>query len=224
MIEREEEIRSKLTALGEPGKGFAPEELEAIRQRVLEWGDNINETPDTSPAGLIRHAFGYRVADVARYNLATKTSPDLGHEMFSKHTIAAHVHDYMMERERQVARELGVADLLAEIAALRAEVERLTRERDEAKFSPLGDNHHNAHRCPYCSPDLVKRESAQNERLRDLSSRAETAEARVAVLEGALRVFAEHQFGGWDDDYLLGHGALCVGDFRRAAAALAVQP
>jgi hypothetical protein len=33
-----------------------------------------------------------------------------------------------------------------------AEVERLQKELAEAKFAPLGDNHHNAAACPYCNP------------------------------------------------------------------------
>jgi hypothetical protein len=30
-------------------------------------------------------------------------------------------------------------------------------------FSPLGDNHHNAAKCPYCNPDYVKQCEAQIE-------------------------------------------------------------
>lgn len=38
------------------------------------------------------------------------------------------------------------------IFKLRKQVAELTKERDEARFRPgLGDNHHNAAACPYCT-------------------------------------------------------------------------
>lgn len=39
-------------------------------------------------------------------------------------------------------------------ASLREQLARVTRERDEARFMPMGDNHHNAAACPYCGDPL----------------------------------------------------------------------
>jgi hypothetical protein len=38
------------------------------------------------------------------------------------------------------------------VRRLVATIAEVERERDEARFSPLGDNHHNAAACPYCTP------------------------------------------------------------------------
>lgn len=35
---------------------------------------------------------------------------------------------------------------------LEAEIIEMDRERRGERFSPIGDNHHNALLCPYCSP------------------------------------------------------------------------
>lgn len=46
------------------------------------------------------------------------------------------------------------------IDAQDARIAELEKERDEARFAPLGDNHHNAAKCPYCRPtfqDGIKR-------------------------------------------------------------------
>ncbi len=37
-------------------------------------------------------------------------------------------------------------------AELEQQVARLTLELSEARFRPMGDNHHNAAACPYCNP------------------------------------------------------------------------
>lgn len=50
-----------------------------------------------------------------------------------------------------------------------AELERLREELKEAKFRPLGDNHHNAAECPYCSGPVLD----ENERLRKKLNQAE---------------------------------------------------
>lgn len=39
------------------------------------------------------------------------------------------------------------------------EIARLKRELAQARFSPMGDNHHNAMLCPYCNP-LAQRPEA----------------------------------------------------------------
>lgn len=62
-----------------------------------------------------------------------------------------------------------------ELARLQAENEALRRERDEARFSPIGDNHHNALKCPYCNPGWVEQVAAR-----------EAAEAKAARLEETL--------------------------------------
>jgi len=48
-----------------------------------------------------------------------------------------------------------------ELSTMQREIDRVTAERDrlkkelaEARFRPLGDNHHNAALCPYCNPTL----------------------------------------------------------------------
>jgi hypothetical protein len=56
------------------------------------------------------------------------------------------------------------------------QIERLTIERDEARYSPMGDNHHNAAACPYCRPQfeaernqaLAKGAEEERERLREI--------------------------------------------------------
>lgn len=40
------------------------------------------------------------------------------------------------------------------------------RQRDEAKYAPVGDNHHNAAACPYCRPQFDKRIERLTEALR----------------------------------------------------------
>lgn len=64
------------------------------------------------------------------------------------------------ERQTWEAHQRNCVRVSAEIARLRAEVERLgalwireTRENERLKllvYAPLGDNHHNALDCPYC--------------------------------------------------------------------------
>lgn len=41
-------------------------------------------------------------------------------------------------------------DILSSLNNLEAEVTRLRQELADAKFSPMGDNHHNAAECPHC--------------------------------------------------------------------------
>jgi hypothetical protein len=61
------------------------------------------------------------------------------------------------------------------LTTARQRVAELEREVKEAKFMPLGDNHHNALKCPYCNPDqidpkalraTITSQSAEIERLR----------------------------------------------------------
>ncbi len=55
------------------------------------------------------------------------------------------------------------------LAALQSEVER---QLLEARYSPLGDNHHNAAQCPYCNPKYAALQS-EVERLRKVAEVAE---------------------------------------------------
>lgn len=64
-----------------------------------------------------------------------------------------------------------------------AEVERLQAER----FTPLGDNHHNAALCPYCSPKIraeLDRYSAAADKMRA------DKDAEIARLKERLRELA----------------------------------
>jgi hypothetical protein len=98
-----------------------------------------------------------------------------------------------------------------ETAALRAEVERLTRENNEARA---------------WAKNLTDRAG--------FKSRAETAEARVAVLEGALTKIAAWELPTteekWGDGSPMSYGAVHGTNGERefirgaAAAALAVKP
>lgn len=71
-------------------------------------------------------------------------------------------------------------EILLIVNQMREAREQAERERDEAKFSPLGDNHHNAAACPHCGDLLGK-----------AVDRAVTAEAcetqlRQAIAEAAI--------------------------------------
>jgi hypothetical protein len=62
-----------------------------------------------------------------------------------------------------------------ELARLRSALVEAQQERDEARYRPMGDNHHNAAACPYCG-DLLGR----------ARTRAEAAEQENARLREAL--------------------------------------
>ena len=57
------------------------------------------------------------------------------------------------ENDAVWAAKLIITERDATITALREEVKR-------ARFSPLGDNHHNALACPYCNPKQLDPEAA----------------------------------------------------------------
>ncbi len=84
------------------------------------------------------------------------------------------------------AREHRIAALVAELATATDRAEKAEKERDEAKFSPLGDNHHNAEKCPHCAP---KRAEALQK----------AADARQAEIVAWLRKDAE---AAWDDEQI----------------------
>lgn len=44
------------------------------------------------------------------------------------------------------------ASAILTAASMHAEIERLRIEITDARFAPLGDNHHNALACPHCNP------------------------------------------------------------------------
>jgi len=69
---------------------------------------------------------------------------------------------------------------LAENERLKAEVERLQL----ARWEPLGDNHHNAEACPYCSADRVAERARTTEMIRFLKVERDAALAEVERLHG----------------------------------------
>ncbi len=129
------------------------------------------------PAGLARYA---EVFTREIRECPPRTQDTEGGVCACVSVITAHVRRMLQERLDAKDEALSLRE---EREDYRKGIAELTAERDEAKFSPLGDNHHNAHRCPYCSPDIVKRENAQIERSREERRRAESAEARCARLE-----------------------------------------
>jgi hypothetical protein len=68
--------------------------------------------------------------------------------------------------------------------------ERLTIERDEARFSPMGDNHHNAAACPYCRPE-VEAERDQSRKQVEKAELYRMALARIGEQSGDPGVQAE---------------------------------
>jgi hypothetical protein len=66
----------------------------------------------------------------------------------------------------------------AVVLALLARAEKAEAERDVARFAPLGDNHHNALRCPYCNPEQI---DPAAERAARQCAEAERDHARKAV-------------------------------------------
>lgn len=99
----------------------------------------------------------------------------------------------MVEGANNVGLRTAIIGYQSIIASLKAENARLVKERDNYRFSPQGDNHHNALKCPYCNPGMV-----------DFEARATAAEAEREALREALAPFAEAQghFDGHvrDDD------------------------
>ena len=76
---------------------------------------------------------------------------------------AAEADAQTLRQEHEVDRlkaalKVAQATERAEIAeaALKEERERGRAELAAAKFAPMGDNHHNAAKCPYCQPQLAK--------------------------------------------------------------------
>ncbi len=63
----------------------------------------------------------------------------------------------------------------AECARLGAEAETLREQVADARFHPMGDNHHNAFVCPYCNPEKLD-PLAMRDEIREL--RRQLADAR----------------------------------------------
>jgi hypothetical protein len=81
------------------------------------------------------------------------------------------------------------------VPALLAALSAAERERDEARFRPLGDNHHNAAACPYCSPASeiasLRARAAALEAERDENEQAHLVEELRALRENeSLRALA----------------------------------
>jgi hypothetical protein len=57
-------------------------------------------------------------------------------------------------------------------------------EVEKARFSPMGDNHHNAAKCPYCRPELAKQDQEALALRTENAQQAEEAEAlRASIAE-----------------------------------------
>ena len=119
----------------------------------------------------------------------------------------------------------------AELYAARAELAELTRAATARTAERTGTD---SFACPECGPGVAVDEDRCCARCgRDTDGAYLLAlMSRVAELEEALRPFAETTFDEkcgdgtfiWDIDWIIEKdGALTVGDFRRAAAALAKE-
>jgi hypothetical protein len=72
-----------------------------------------------------------------------------------------------------------VRKLTPRLRTILTALERAERERDEARYRPLGDNHHNALSCPYCNPDRIDPKAAE--------AALAALKAEVVGVVGALR-------------------------------------
>jgi hypothetical protein len=77
-------------------------------------------------------------------------------EMARSFLASVEMNTDLLERERADVLQAVDAALASAPSAPQSEIERLKKELAEAKFAPLGDNHHNAAACPYCSPKLAQ--------------------------------------------------------------------
>lgn len=83
------------------------------------------------------------------------------------------------------AHDTGDVPLSAQVRAafvtMSAEIEKLKLDLANAKFAPIGDNHHNAAACPYCSPKLPS--ASQEEPTQATRIALEMAHAFLASVE-----------------------------------------
>ena len=89
-----------------------------------------------------------------------------------------------------------VCPICFEIGTIRQERDEAVKDRNRAKFMPIGDNHHNALLCPYCNPnnetmtelaDCAKRDK----RIAELEAERDQARQDVAELVKALMALLE---------------------------------
>lgn len=73
------------------------------------------------------------------------------------------------------------AQVRAAFVTMSAEIEKLKLDLANAKFAPIGDNHHNAAACPYCSPKLPS--ASQEEPTQATRIALEMAHAFLASVE-----------------------------------------
>lgn len=98
-----------------------------------------------------------------------------------RYDLAERVASLRVERDR--LRE-EVDSRGTRVAALREECERLRAAVAEAKFSPLGDNHHNAAACPYCNPAWSKLQAERDVLRARLAALVVAADALLPLLHG----------------------------------------
>ncbi len=109
----------------------------------------------------------------------------------SKVLAALQEEGYLSPKEAQAQREKldtarGARDFqVTRAVAAETQLAHVTKERDEARFRPLGDNHHNAAACPHCNPGL----EAQRDVLIAARQRAEAAEAALTAQREQLDAF-----------------------------------
>lgn len=94
-------------------------------------------------------------------------------ELQTSEYIVAVINGYASVRTASL--EARVAEQEQRLHTYAEERKAAKRELAEAKFAPLGDNHHNAAKCPYCNPEYTKNHTAQQ--------KLAAAEARVRTLE-----------------------------------------
>ncbi|HYJ22995.1 MAG TPA: hypothetical protein VEW07_13345 [Solirubrobacterales bacterium] len=128
----------------------------------------------------------------------------------------------LKRREENRAGLLGnsTATMLTEARDLLDSLEELERTKlalDEARYSPMGDNHHNAAACPHCRPEL-EGEQAKLRAEHERANRAEDALRKIRSLyETACREEdPEDPESEWDEDDPEGHAAT-FSCFQRAA-------
>jgi hypothetical protein len=76
-----------------------------------------------------------------------------------RETLEAEIRALKARSTNDFYRDLLGKDQRDKLSKAEADIDRLKKELAEAKFAPLGDNHHNAAACPYCSPKLATQSS-----------------------------------------------------------------
>lgn len=137
----------------------------------------------------------------------SETPADIGPEWRAKARAAA--HEAMRD---DWSYQVAPACLIA----LLDERDRIAEELAAARFAPLGDNHHNAEACPYCSPKRL----ALEEELRKARAECEAARRQLPLTADGVafgfgvNLWTLKSFEGRDGfpaaGYVVGCGALSI--------------